>query len=135
MNAAPVFPNPGNAQQRIDAWESAACLLQELPREAVSFPRTCRQRAVVAMETFAQPARTKAFFAVDEQAAITLSRAEFNQPAVNEVADFDWSEWRLREISYDWNFNRPFFAPILVNKDSAAVTIDLPRPLADAHTY
>jgi hypothetical protein len=58
-----------------------------------------------------------------------------NQSAVNEVADYNGSDRRLRKIGDDANVNRSIFAPIIVNEDRAAMAVDLARPVAHAHTH
>src|SRR5262249_28218515 len=83
--------------------------------------------------TFAQTTRKKTFFSGDERVWIAHGRAEFDHFAVDEVADFDRSNRRLREIGDDAKANRSIFAPIIVNEDRAAVTVDLTRPVAHAH--
>jgi hypothetical protein len=63
--------------------------------------------------TFAQPTRKKPLLPGDERVGIGRGRAEFDQPAVNEVVDFDRSDRRLREIGDDANVNSLLFAPII----------------------
>src|SRR5262245_44662312 len=84
--------------------------------------------------TSTQSAHKKPFFSRDERARIERNGAEFNQPAVNEVADFDRSDWRLRDISDDASVNFLLCKPIFVNEDRAAVAVDLARSVAQAHT-
>ena len=58
----------------------------------------------------------------------------FDKSAINEVADFDGSDRRLRKIGDDAGANSLLFAPIVVNEDRAPVAINLARPIAHAHT-
>jgi len=83
---------------------------------------------------FAQSARKKALLPGDERAGIERGRDEFDQFAIDEVADFDGSNRRLRKIGDDANANRPSLMPIFVNEDRAAVAVDLARSIALAHT-
>src|SRR6266542_4770100 len=135
MNALPVFPESGNAPQRAGVWKVVIYLVQDQPRDAVSLSRTCRQPAVIAEVTFAQTARKKALLSRDKRPGIERGRAEIDQSAVNEVADFDSSDLRLRNIGNDANVNSLSFTPIFVNEDRAAVAVYLARPIAYAHTY
>lgn len=100
-------------------------LLEEQSRDAISLSRACGQRAVIVEVTFAQPARKKTLLPGDERTGIERGRAELDQSAVNEVADFDGSARRLRDIGSDMKVNSLLFAPIIVNEDRAAVAVDL----------
>jgi len=84
--------------------------------------------------SFAQPARKKPLLASDERAWIERGRAEIDQSAANQVADFDRSDRRLRKISDDANVNSLLSAPIIVNEDRAALVVDLARPVVHSHT-
>ena len=64
---------------------------------------------------------------------IERGRAELDQFAANEIADFDRSERPLWKIGYDANVNSLLFAPTIVNEDRAPVAVDLARPVAHAH--
>src|SRR5262245_21001696 len=69
-----------------------------------------------------------------QPAGIERGKAEIDQFAVDEVADFDSSDRRLRDIGSDTNVNSLLFAPVIVNEDRATVAIDLARAIAHAHT-
>src|SRR5262245_62347099 len=135
MNALDVFPKSGNAPQRTVTWIVILYLLEEPPRDAVSLSRSCGQPAVIAEVTFAQPTRKKSLLPGDERAGIERGRAELDQSAINEVADFDRSDRRLRDIGHCANVNSLLFAPIIVNEDRAAVAIYLMRAIAHTHAY
>src|SRR5262247_3100733 len=134
MNALDVFPKSGNAPQRTVTWIVILYLLEEPPRDAVSLSRSCGQPAVIAEVTFAQPTRKKSLLPGDERAGIERGRAEIDQFAINEVADFDRSDRRLWDSGDDANVNWPILAPIIVNEDRAPMAVDLARPVAHAHT-
>src|SRR5262245_54005096 len=84
---------------------------------------------------FVESSRKKALLPGDERVRIHRGRAVFDQLAVNEVPDFYWSERPLRDIGHCTNIDSFLFAPIIMNKDRAAVGIDLARAVAHAHTY
>src|SRR5262245_41404143 len=133
MHTFPVFPESGNAPQRTGAWKVAIYLLQDQPRDAISLSRSCGQPAVIVEVTFAQSTRKKTLLPGDECTGIERGRAEINQFGVNDLPDFYRSDRRLRKIGGDANANWPIFATIIVNEDSAAVAVDLARPVAHAH--
>src|SRR5262245_28159380 len=103
--------------------------------DAIPFSGICGQSSVVAEVAFAQPARKKALFPGNERAGIERGWTDLDQTAINEVADFDRSDRRLRDIGDYAKLNRPVFASIFVYEDRAAVAVDLSRPVAHAHTY
>jgi hypothetical protein len=123
MNAMPIFPETGNAARRTGVWKVAIYLLQEQPRDAVSLSRSCGQPAVIAEVAFAQPTRKKSLLPGDERGRIERGRADLDQSAVNEVADFDRSDRRLWDIGDNADINSLLFMPIIVNEDRAAVAV------------
>src|SRR5215831_8545646 len=98
MSSLPVLPEPGNALQRTCAWKVVMYLLQKHSRDAVSFSRACGQPSVIAEMAFVESARKKALLAGDERVRKERGRADVDQSAVNEVADFDGSDRPLRNI-------------------------------------
>jgi hypothetical protein len=106
--------------------------LQEQLCDSISVTR-CGQPAVIAEVALVKSARKKAFLTGAERAWIERGRAESDQSAVNEVADFDGSDRPLRYLPL-----RDHQAPSLranhLNEDRATVAIDLTRPIAHAHT-
>src|SRR5262245_49606532 len=89
-------------------------LLQKHSRDAVSFSRACGQPSVIAEMAFIESSLKKALLAADERSRIERSRADIDQSAVNEVADFNRSDWPLRDIDHFANVNSLLFAPIVV---------------------
>ena len=72
---------------------------------------------------FVEPACKKALFPCDERVRIECGRADIDQSAVNEVADFDRSDRRLRDIGHCAKVNSLLSAPIIMNEDRAAVAV------------
>src|SRR5882672_9853834 len=133
MSFPPVLPESGNAQQGTGAGKLVIYLLPEQPGNAISLSRVCGQSAVIAEVAFVKSARKKALLTGDERARIERGRAEIDQSAVNEVADFDGSDRPLRNIGHCATIKPLLFAPIIVNEDRAAVAVDLVRPVSHAH--
>src|SRR5262245_50853316 len=106
MHTLLVFPESWNPMQRIGVWKVAIYFSQEPPHEVITLSRSCGQPAVIVEVTFAQPARKKALLACNERARIERGRTEIDQFAIDEVADFDGSNRRLRKIGDDANVNR-----------------------------
>jgi hypothetical protein len=71
---------------------------------------------LIAEVAFVESADKKAFLPGDERARIECGRVEFDQYAMNEVADFDRGDRRLRNIGDDANVNSLPFTPILMNE-------------------
>jgi hypothetical protein len=60
---------------------------------------------------FVEPARKKALLPGDESVWIKRGRAEIDQSAVYEVADFNRSDRRLRGVGDNMNAKSLLFAP------------------------
>jgi hypothetical protein len=135
MDTVAVLPEPGDAPQQVGLGEATLYFFDEPPRDAVSLSRICGQSSVFAEVAFLQPTRQEPLLAGDEGSGVKRSRAETKQCAVDEVANFDRSKWRLRGIDGNPDFRSFVFASSFVDEDPAALGVDPARSVGNAHTH